>query len=177
MTPPIPRVVFDCVIYAQAIISDSGPAAECLERVRAGELRLIWSDYVLQEIRELPEKLPTHLRVTLERVEIFILAIAPYVEHVLHIPEIYRNPFDPDDSHLRKPRRSFQCQAYYDPRWRPSEPDGRVPSRRARLSPPFPRLADFAARETPGAASSGYSRLGRPRMAEMRNLPAARRPF
>ncbi len=99
MTPPIPRVVFDCVIYAQAIISDRGPAAECLERVRAGELRLIWSDYVLQEIRELPEKLPTHLRVTLERVEIFILAIAPYVEHVLHIPEIYRNPFDPDDSH------------------------------------------------------------------------------
>jgi len=92
MTPPIPRVVFDCVVYAQPTISDRGPAAESLERVPAAELRLIWSDYVLQEIRELPEKLPTHLRVTLERVEIFILAIAPYVEHVLHIPEIYRNP-------------------------------------------------------------------------------------
>ena len=83
MTPP--RVVFDCVIYAQAIISDRGPAAACLERVRTGELQLIWSDYVLQEIRELPEKLPAHFGVTLEIVEIFILAVAPYVEHVLHV--------------------------------------------------------------------------------------------
>jgi predicted nucleic acid-binding protein len=79
MTASILRVVFDCVIYAQAIISHSGPAAACLDHVRAGELRLIWSDYVLQEIRELPQKLPTRLQVTLERVEIFILALASYV--------------------------------------------------------------------------------------------------
>ena len=65
MTPSIPKVVFDCVIYAQAMISDSGPAAACLERVRAGELRLIWSDYFLHELRELPEKLPVHLGIVL----------------------------------------------------------------------------------------------------------------
>ena len=46
MTAPILRVVFDCVIYAQAIISDSGPAPACLDHVRAGEIRLIWSDRI-----------------------------------------------------------------------------------------------------------------------------------
>jgi putative PIN family toxin of toxin-antitoxin system len=93
------KVVFDCMVYAQAMISPAGPSAACFERVWAGELHLIWSDYVLREIRELPTKLPARLKLFPERVEAFIAVVAPFAEHVVQIPEIYVNPFDRDDSH------------------------------------------------------------------------------
>jgi putative PIN family toxin of toxin-antitoxin system len=87
------------MIYAQAMISPTGPAAACLDRVRAGDLRLVWSDYVLHEIRELPTKLPPRLNATPERVEAFIASIAPIAVHIGKVTDIYRNPFDVDDSH------------------------------------------------------------------------------
>jgi putative PIN family toxin of toxin-antitoxin system len=92
------RIVFDCMIYAQAIVSEKGPAGACLEHVMAGKLKLIWSEYVLREIRELPAKLPNRLQVTSERVELFIATITPYAENVAVVPHVYDNPFDPDDS-------------------------------------------------------------------------------
>ncbi len=98
MSTPL-RVVFDCMIYTQALISSRGPAAACLELVRQGKLHLVWSDYVLQEIRELPGKLPAKLNVTPERVEAFLLDVAPHVEYVVEVPNMYENPFDIDDSH------------------------------------------------------------------------------
>jgi putative PIN family toxin of toxin-antitoxin system len=93
------RVVFDCVIFAQALISDSGPAAECVELARSGTIRLVLSDYVLTEIRELPSKLPARLLVTSERVEAFLNDVAPLAEMINDVPEIYRHPIDADDSH------------------------------------------------------------------------------
>ena len=94
-----PPVVFDCMIYAQALISPHGPAAQCVERMRRGELHLVWSDYVLREIRELPPKIPPRFGLTPDRVDAFILDIAPHVEYLNLVAEIYVNPFDPDDSH------------------------------------------------------------------------------
>jgi putative PIN family toxin of toxin-antitoxin system len=93
------RVVFDCVIFAQALISDSGPAAECLELARSGAIRLVLSDYVITEIRELPAKLPARLMVTTERVDAFLNDVAPLAEIISDVPEIYQHPIDPDDSH------------------------------------------------------------------------------
>lgn len=92
-------VVFDCMIYAQAMISRTGPSAACLDHVRAGNLRLFWSDYVLQEIRELPGKLPARLKLTPERAEAFIADVAPFSEHITHVIHVYDNPYDRDDSH------------------------------------------------------------------------------
>ena len=92
-------IVFDCMIYAQAMMSPSGPAAACVGYVRSGELRLVWSDYVLQEIRELPSKLPARFKLTPERVEAFIADLAPFAKHIAMIAELYVNPFDRDDSH------------------------------------------------------------------------------
>ena len=77
MTQPI--AVFDCVIFAQALMSGRGPASSCLKHVLDGNLQLVWSDYVLQEIRELPSKLPARFLVTSERVEAFIASVAPAV--------------------------------------------------------------------------------------------------
>jgi putative PIN family toxin of toxin-antitoxin system len=87
------------MIFAQAMISRSGPSAACLGYVRSGSLQLFWSDYVLQEIRELPSKLPQRLNLTTERVEAFIADVAPYAERLTDVAELYENPFDLDDSH------------------------------------------------------------------------------
>ena len=99
MNPSPTSVVFDCMIYAQAMISPAGPSAACLDRVRSGDLHLVWSDCVLQEVRELPAKLPARLKLTLERVEAFIADVAPFAEHIAEVIELYKNPFDVDDSH------------------------------------------------------------------------------
>ena len=99
MNPAIPSVVFDCMIYAQAMISGAGSAAACFEQVRSHGLRLVWSDYVLQEVRELPPKLPPRLKLTPQRVEAFIDEIAPLAIQVTLIADLFANPFDPDDSH------------------------------------------------------------------------------
>jgi putative PIN family toxin of toxin-antitoxin system len=87
------------MIDAQAMISRSGPAGACMDQVRSGHLHLVWSDYVLQEVREPPGKLPTRLKLTSDRVEAFIADIAPYAEHKEEVVERYENPFDADDSH------------------------------------------------------------------------------
>jgi putative PIN family toxin of toxin-antitoxin system len=94
-----PNVVFDCVVFAQAIISDRGPAAACLELARVGHIQLIWSDYVLAEIRELPEKLPEYLQITDTKVEAFIQYVGAFAQIVSDVPMVYIHPIDPDDSH------------------------------------------------------------------------------
>jgi predicted nucleic acid-binding protein len=53
----------------------------------------------LQEIRELPPKLPRRLGLNAHQVEAFILELAPHVRHVARVPEVFENPFDRDDSH------------------------------------------------------------------------------
>lgn len=93
------RVVFDCVVFAQALISESGPAAQCLELARSGTIRLMLSDYVVTEVRELPSKLPARLMVTSDRVEAFLQDVVPLAEMIEDIPEVYQHPVDVDDSH------------------------------------------------------------------------------
>ena len=93
------KVVFDCVIFAQALISDVGPAATCLRLARSRTIELIWSDYVLQEIRELPAKLPARLLVTTDRIEAFVQDVATFATLRTGVAAVYHNPLDPDDSH------------------------------------------------------------------------------
>ena len=92
------NVVFDCPIYAQALINPRGPAAACLTRAQSEEFRLFLSEYVIREIRELPTKIDVRLGVTPDRVERLLLDLAKYVRFVEHVPEVYVHPHDPDDS-------------------------------------------------------------------------------
>ena len=57
------------------------------------------SDYVLQEIRELPLKIRPKLGVTPDRVERFIQDLGKYTELRESVPEVFVHPEDPDDSH------------------------------------------------------------------------------
>jgi putative PIN family toxin of toxin-antitoxin system len=93
------RVVFDCNVLAQAILSQRGPAHACLELARCGQIQLVWSDYVIQEVCELPAKLPTRLRITQEQVLAFVNSVAEYAQHIAVIPALYELTADCDDSH------------------------------------------------------------------------------
>ena len=76
MSEAVERVVFDCNIFAQSLISPGGPAGACVERVLEGKVRLFWSDYVLAEIRRIPEKdTPRKLGVTPEMCERLIARV------------------------------------------------------------------------------------------------------
>src|SRR4051812_34941010 len=100
MSESAPRVVFDCNIFAQAIISPTGSAGRCVEETLNGKVRLFWSDYVLAEIRRLPDKpTPRKLGVTLEIVERFIARLVPIATRIESPPSVYQHPHDPKDSH------------------------------------------------------------------------------
>lgn len=100
MSGPAPlRVVFDCSVFARALISPAGPAGACLNAAQRGEIKIFISDYVIQEIRELPSKIRPKLGVTTERVERLIQDLGKYGEPRQNIPELFVHPRDPDDSH------------------------------------------------------------------------------
>ena len=95
---PIP-VVFDCTVLAQALMNPRGPAGACLSAAQRGQVKLFVSDYVLQEVRELPDKLPVRLGATLESVESLIQDLAKYAEFVASVPAGFVYPRDQDDAH------------------------------------------------------------------------------
>jgi putative PIN family toxin of toxin-antitoxin system len=93
------RVVFDCTVFAQALISPTGPAGACISHAQNRKLTLFVSAYVIQEIRELPSKIKRKLGVTDEKVERLIHDLAHYAKFIKDIPAVYDNPFDAEDSH------------------------------------------------------------------------------
>ncbi len=98
MTHDPPRVVFDCVIFAQALINPKGPAGHCVKAAESGDCMVHVSPFVLEEIRELPGKLPLRHRITPERVETLIKQVREYAVVVTDVPERYMHPTDPKDS-------------------------------------------------------------------------------
>jgi len=100
MSEALERVVFDCNIFAGGLISPSGSAGECIERVLDGQLMLFWSEYVIGEIRRIPKKdTPRRLGVTDEKVEALLARLLPVCHLVENPPTLYQRPIDPKDSH------------------------------------------------------------------------------
>ena len=100
MTDDKPSVVFDCVIYLQAIIGKPGnPAAECLNRAERGEIKLWASQAVLQEIALLPgrPRVAQH-GVTNELINAFIRRLSDHCQMVWKPPSVFVHPIDPKDS-------------------------------------------------------------------------------
>jgi putative PIN family toxin of toxin-antitoxin system len=92
------KVVFDCTVFAQAILNPRGPAGFCLHSAQVGKLIVFLCDYVIQEIRELPHKINPRLGVTVERIENLVQDLAKYAQPIKKIPNVFVHPHDPDDS-------------------------------------------------------------------------------
>src|SRR5437868_5509941 len=99
MNGTIPRVVYNCNIYVQALINLNGPASRCVETARDGKALLFLSPFVLAEIREIHEKLPAKYGVTAEQSDELARYVASFATIISDVPELYSHPFDPDDSH------------------------------------------------------------------------------
>ena len=100
MTTPAPiAAVFDCSVFAQALINPRGPAAACLTAAQEGRVRLFVSEYVLGEVRELADKLPPRVRPSPERVDRLVGELARYAHAVVDVPAQFQYPRDPDDAH------------------------------------------------------------------------------
>jgi putative PIN family toxin of toxin-antitoxin system len=95
-----PRVVFDCMVFVQALANDAGPASACFDLARQGRVELCVSPDVLAEVREvlnrpkLRKKLPA---LTPERAEAFLEDVLGYATVGLDVPPRFRYDRDPKD--------------------------------------------------------------------------------
>jgi putative PIN family toxin of toxin-antitoxin system len=96
-TPP--RVVFDCNIFVQCLINLNGPAARCVQKARESQVLLFVSPYVLAEIREMHLKVPRKYGITSEQTDKLARAVVSFATMIADVPDVYRHPYDPDDSH------------------------------------------------------------------------------
>jgi putative PIN family toxin of toxin-antitoxin system len=96
---PGPRVVYDCNIFVQALISPRGPAARCIELARDGNASLFVTDFILTEIRESYLKTSPKFGLTQQKAESLAIAIASISTMISNPPERFVYSRDPDDAH------------------------------------------------------------------------------
>jgi putative PIN family toxin of toxin-antitoxin system len=97
----IERVVFDCNVYFQAIISHSGPAAQCFAAAQEGRLHLFASLQVIDELRDvcLRAHIANRFGLTQERVDAFVAEIESTATFMDNVPHVFDYARDPDDAH------------------------------------------------------------------------------
>jgi len=98
---PSERVVFDCGVFFQALISPRGPAGKCFAAATDGGLVLIISRFVLTELRDvcLRPHLVRRFRLSESRVVAFVAQIERVATLVEQVPHVFDYPRDPDDEH------------------------------------------------------------------------------
>ena len=100
MSAGTPRVVFDCNVFLQAVISSAGPAAACMDLMDEGTIILIVSPQVLAEARDVltrPKLTRKFARLSAERVNQFLGNIEAIAEIVSDVPHVIDLPRDPKD--------------------------------------------------------------------------------
>lgn len=97
---PHPRVVFDCMIYLQATVSESGPAAALLRLVDNDEIVLFVSHDILEEVREVlsrPKIRQRNPAITDERVDALLSRLAEKATLVSDVRQHFTYVRDPKD--------------------------------------------------------------------------------
>lgn len=95
-----PRVVFDCNVYFQALISPRGPAGQCLESAEKGRLTLFVSDATLAELRDvcLRPVLARRFAITSDALDVFMHAVLQHAVRLRSVPHVFDYDRDPDDA-------------------------------------------------------------------------------
>jgi putative PIN family toxin of toxin-antitoxin system len=100
MTSP-ERVVFDCNVYFQALISPAGPANRLLSLVFDRHASLYASAFVFSEVQSLFSDKRIRIKYCLDgaKVEGFLAAVRQYAIIIEAVPHVFDFPRDPDDAH------------------------------------------------------------------------------
>lgn len=100
MSERIPRAVFDCNIFIQAMLNPQGVAARCLDAVRNQEVELYLSKAALDEIRDVilrPNILVRLPDATAEQIEAFVENIINLSSFIKVVPPRFKYERDPKD--------------------------------------------------------------------------------
>lgn len=95
-----PITVFDCCVFLQALMSKSGPAVRCMELVETNRIRLVMSEEILTEIKDVISRLALVLmnpHLTDLKVENLIDMLLAKAEFVDQVPKRFSYPRDPND--------------------------------------------------------------------------------
>jgi len=84
------RVVFDCNVYFQSLISPKGPAGACLAAAQQGQLQLFVTDHIFQELIEVCSRphLVDRFGFTPEQLNRFALKIRRVAEVVTEVSHV-----------------------------------------------------------------------------------------
>lgn len=94
------KVVFDCNVFWQIFFSKSGIGARCWHLVATGQVKLIVSQYVLDEIQDVltrPETQSKFSQATEENVANFIDELINFAVFVPTVSNAFEYPRDPKD--------------------------------------------------------------------------------
>ncbi len=97
----IPVTVYDCGVFLQGLLSKAGPAVACLGLVEQNRVRLVMSEAVLAEIKDVlsrPRLREGNPSLTDEKVENLINLILERAEFVENVPPYFSYSRDPNDA-------------------------------------------------------------------------------
>jgi putative PIN family toxin of toxin-antitoxin system len=95
-----PGVVFDCMVFVQALANAKGPACACYELVRSGKLALFVSPEVIAEARDVlgrPKLMRKLSALTPEAVEVFLRDVESRAVIITDVPKAFTLERDPKD--------------------------------------------------------------------------------
>lgn len=93
-------VVYDCMVFLQGLISESGVAVNCFELFENGIVELFVSEEVLEEIKDVitrPKLQAKYPRLTNERAEKLIEVLRAKATVIKHVPSVFNYARDPKD--------------------------------------------------------------------------------
>ncbi len=100
MTVEMLKVVFDCGVFLQGLISRSGPAVACLELIEQEKIKLVISEETLAEIKDVlsrPRLRAKNPNLTDEKVEKLIEMLLEKGEFIKKVPQHFTYSRDPND--------------------------------------------------------------------------------
>ncbi len=95
------RVVFDCNVYFQALISPGGPAGEAFKAAKDRRLTLYVSATVLSELSDVCSRphLVEKFHLSEQRLNTFLRDVVANAQFLDHVPHVFDYERDPDDAH------------------------------------------------------------------------------
>lgn len=96
----VPVTVFDCGVFLQGLLSKNGPAVRCLELIEKDRIRLVISEEVLTEIKDVlsrPRLRKKNPNLTDAKVDDLIEMLLLKAEFVRKVPKHFAYSRDPND--------------------------------------------------------------------------------